>query len=94
MFPNQMTIGLSFDAFSVEVNVPLEGFRSWFGDVQELNEQSRARDRGEPVPSLVYRNVCPCCGSGTTALTAVEGIEGRLRLCLTCRAEFTPGADE
>lgn len=91
MLPRAISIGLSFDAFSVEVNVPMEG--AWLADLHARNEVSRARDRGEVQPRLVYRDACPCCGSGMTALTAVDVPEGRVRACTLCGNAFSPGAD-
>ena len=95
MLPNRLTLGLSFDAFSVNVDVPMDEVRGWFAGLQERNAASRARDLGEPqVPGQVYRNVCPCCGAGPTALTAVEEEAGRVRMCLECSDRFPAGADE
>lgn len=94
MLPRNINVGVTFDAFSVEVNIPLDGAGEWFRGLQERNEISRARDRGEHAPSLVYRDVCPGCGAGATALTALDEPEGRVRACVLCGGTFSPGVDE
>lgn len=92
MLPRQINVSLAFDAFSVDLSVPTAGFVSWFGGLQDRNDASRARDRGEGAEAhQVYRNHCPECFAPATSLTAFDTDEGRIRACMPCGAQFSCG---
>ena len=91
MFPAQLHIGASFDAFSFDVTIPTAGIQAWFADLQARNAASRGS--ADAVPGLTYHDSCPSCGAGMSALTHVEVEEGVACSCLVCRAVFPIGAD-
>jgi ribosomal protein S27AE len=66
-------IGLSLDALSVGVDVPLQGVEDWWKELRERNARQRALEDGQAeVPRVQYYDRCPSCGAGITSLTTID----------------------
>jgi hypothetical protein len=79
-----LRLGMTFDALSFEVDVPLSPLEQWWSSLVEGNAIGRAEDEGMPRGRSVFNPVMECrfCGAGAHLLKTVDCV----RSCMRCRA--------
>ena len=83
-----LQIGISYDAFSVDFEIPLDKVENWFAGLQARNAASREIDEcGGPEP-LRHWVICPHCQADAAHLGSVQLDDRMVRICIRCRTLF------
>ena len=84
----RLTFGLHFDAFQVELDVPLETIEEGIQELFDRAQERRAQDAlGGPQP-LVFWVQCPHCKADASHLGHREQAGEKVRVCSRCRSIF------